>query len=140
MPANRATFGVYDTSTYLASQTYMNIHANERNRDDDTPAYMNYDDGMNMNTIRNPQFIQDYSNHMYDIAHQYVNRHRDEHEAAAAAAEAEAEAAASAAKRVEGGRRRDNRGCNIKHRSRSRSRSRNRSRRSNKRMRRTRRM
>ena len=94
MPANRATFGVYDTSTYLASQTYMNIHANERNRDDDTPAYMNYDDGMNMNTIRNPQFIQDYSNHMYDIAHQYVNRHRDEHEAAAAAAEADAEAEA----------------------------------------------
>jgi hypothetical protein len=124
----------------------MNIHANERNRDDDTPAYMNYDDGMNMNTIRNPQFIQDYSNHMYDIAHQYVNRHRDEHEAAAAAAEAEAEAAASAAKRVEGGRRRDNRGCNTRghikrrSRSRSRSRSRNRSRRSNKRMRRTRRM
>jgi hypothetical protein len=122
MPANRATFGVYNTSTYLASQNYMNLHENERNQDDNTPAYMEYDDGMLMNNMSDPQFTQDYSNHMYDIAHRYVNRHRDEHEAAA-----------SAAKRVVGGRRHNNRGRN------TRGHIKRRSIKYNKRMRRTRR-
>lgn len=113
MPANRATFGVYNPSTYLASQTYMHLHENERNQDDNTPAYMVYDDGMLMNNISNSQFNQDYTNHLYDIASKYVNRHRETHEAALAEAAAEAEAA-SAAKRVVGGRRRNNRGRNTR--------------------------
>jgi len=111
MPANRVTFGVYDPSTYLASQNYILIHANARNQDDDTPASMTYNDGMPMNNMSNPQFNQDYTNNLYDIASQYVNRHRETHAAALAAAEAEA---ASAAKIVVGGRMRNNRGRNTR--------------------------
>ena len=132
MPANRALFGVYNQNAYVASQNYINTHMDEFNQDDNTPAYMNYSVDMPMNTMLNPQFTQDYTHHMYDIAVEYVNRHSDEHAAAQAAA-AEAEAAASAAKRVVGGRRRDNRGRN------TRGHIKLRSRKSNKRMRRTRR-
>ena len=137
MPANRALFGVYNQNAYVASQNYINTHMAEFNQDDNTPAYMNYSVDMPMNTMLTPQFTQDYTNHMYDIAVKYVNRHSDEHAAAQAAAAAEAEAAASAAKRVVGGRRRDNRGRNTRGHIKLRSRSR--SRKSNKRMRRTRR-
>jgi len=130
MPANRVTFGVYDPSTYLASQNYMNLHANAHNQDDDTPAYMVYHDGMLMNNISDPHVYQNYSNNLYDIASQYVNRHIETHQAALAAAEAEA---ASAAKRVVGGRRHNNRGRN------TRGHIKRRSIKYNKRMRRTRR-
>ena len=141
MPANRALFGVYNQNAYVASQNYINTHMAEFNQDDNTPAYMNYSVDMPMNTMLNPQFTQDYTNHMYDIAVQYVNRHSDAHAAAQAAAQAAAAEAEAAAEAAVGGRRRDNRGRNTRGhiKLRSRSRSRSRSRKSNKRMRRTRR-
>lgn len=66
------TFGVFNLRTYNEARYYLYHYADEHahNQSDETPARMNYADTIVM------ELPNHYSDTWYDIASQYVERHR----------------------------------------------------------------